>query len=48
MLIVPPEQMRPTDLSVEEAFQMIVSAGVAVPASLSLPAEGWEETAAPS
>ncbi len=45
LLIVPPEQMRPTELSVEEALQMLVSAGVAVPSSLTLPAEGWEESA---
>ena len=38
MLIVPPEDIRPTSLTVEEAFQMIVSAGVAVPLSLRLPA----------
>jgi uncharacterized membrane protein len=36
MLIVPPEQLRPTSLKVEEAFQMIVSAGVVVPQSLTL------------
>ena len=28
MLIVPPEQLRPTELRVEEALKMIVSAGV--------------------
>ena len=39
MLIVPPEQLRPTDLRVEEALKMIVSAGVAVPPALALPAE---------
>ena len=39
MLIVPPEQLRPTDLSVEEALKMIVSAGVVVPPALALPAE---------
>ena len=39
MLIVPPEQLRPTDLGVEEALKMIVSAGVVVPPSLALPAE---------
>ena len=39
MLIVPPEQLRPTDLGVEEALRMIVSAGVVVPPSLALPAE---------
>ena len=38
MLIVPPEEIRPTGLSVEAAFQMIVSAGVAVPMDLKLPA----------
>ncbi len=38
MLIVPPEDIRPTGLTVEAAFQMIVSAGVAVPISLRLPA----------
>ena len=42
MLVVPPEQLRDTKLSIETAFQMIVSAGVAVPPNLSLPstAEG--------
>jgi uncharacterized membrane protein len=39
MLIVPPEQLRPTDLGVEEALKMIVSAGVVVPPSLALPVE---------
>lgn len=39
MLIVPPEQLRPTELGVEEALKMIVSAGVVVPPALSLPAE---------
>ena len=39
MLIVPPDQLRPTDLRVEEALKMIVSAGVAVPPALVLPAE---------
>lgn len=39
MLIVPPEQLRPTELGVEEALKMIVSAGVVVPPILSLPAE---------
>jgi uncharacterized membrane protein len=29
--IVPPEQLRPTDMSVEEAFQMIISGGIVVP-----------------
>ena len=39
MLIVPPAQLRHTSLTNEEAFQMIVSAGVVVPSSLRLPAE---------
>lgn len=39
MLIVPPEQLRPTELGVEEALKMIVSAGVFVPPALFLPAE---------
>jgi uncharacterized membrane protein len=39
MLIVPPEQLRSTELGVEEALKMIVSAGVVVPPSLCLPAE---------
>ena len=39
MLIVPPEQLRPTELGVEEALKMIVSAGVVVPPALFLPAE---------
>ena len=43
MLIVPPEQLRPTDLRVEEALKMIVSAGVAVPPALALPAEAEEK-----
>lgn len=38
MLIVSQEQLRPTELSVEAAFRMIVSAGVAVPPSLRMPA----------
>jgi uncharacterized membrane protein len=38
MLIVPREDIRHTDLTVEAAFQMIVSAGVAVPLALRLPA----------
>ena len=42
MLIVPPEQLRPTELSVEAAFQMIVSAGVAVPPNLTLAVEPEE------
>jgi uncharacterized membrane protein len=37
MLIVPGRDLRHTSLSVEEAFQMIVSAGVVVPLSLKLP-----------
>jgi len=37
MLIVPGHEMRQTTLTIEEAFQMIVSAGVAVPLSLRLP-----------
>ena len=43
MLIVPPDQLRPTDLRVEEALKMIVSAGVAVPPALVLPAEIEEQ-----
>ena len=39
MLIVPREEIRPTKLTVDAAFQMIVSAGVAVPLTLRLPAE---------
>ena len=39
MLIVPPEQLRSTDLGVEEALKMIVSAGVVVPPALFLPTE---------
>lgn len=38
MLIVPREEIQPTTLTIEAAFQMIVSAGVAVPLSLKLPA----------
>jgi len=38
MLIVPPEQLRQTRLSIEAAFQMIVSAGVVVPGDLTLAA----------
>jgi uncharacterized membrane protein len=38
MLIVQPEDIKHTDLTVEAAFQMIVSAGVAVPLALRLPA----------
>lgn len=37
MLIVPIEDIRPTSLTIEQAFQMIVSAGVAVPSGLRLP-----------
>lgn len=37
MVIVSQDQIRPTDLSVEAAFRMIVSAGVAVPPSLRAP-----------
>ncbi len=43
MLIVPPEQLRPTDLGVEEALKMIVSAGVVVPPALALLAEAEEK-----
>ena len=43
MLIVPPEQLRPTELRVEEALKMIVSAGVAVPPALFLPFEAEEK-----
>ena len=43
MLIVPPEQLRPTELGVEEALKMIVSAGVVVPPALFLPAETEEK-----
>ncbi len=38
MLIVPRHEIEATGLSVEAAFQMIVSAGVAVPPTLRLPA----------
>jgi uncharacterized membrane protein len=38
MLIVPREEIQSTSLSIEAAFQMIVSAGVAVPLTLRLPA----------
>ena len=37
MLIVPPEDIEHTSLTVEAAFQMIISAGVAVPLALRLP-----------
>ncbi len=43
MLIVPPEQLRSTELGVEEALKMIVSAGVVVPTALFLPAEAEEK-----
>jgi uncharacterized membrane protein len=36
LLIVPSDQLRDTDLTVEEALKMIVSAGVVVPPSLSV------------
>lgn len=48
MLIVPPEQLRRTDLSIEAAFQMIVSAGVAVPPTLSLAAAGLDPVPRPA
>ena len=40
MLIVPADQLRDTDLTVEEALKMIVSAGVVVPPSLGLGSGG--------
>ena len=43
MLIVPPDQLRPTELGVEEALKMIVSAGVVVPPALYLPDEAKEK-----
>ena len=43
MLIVPPDQLRPTELGVEEALKMIVSAGVVVPPALYLPDEAEEK-----
>lgn len=43
MLIVPREEVQHTDLSIEAAFQMIVSAGVAVPLSLRMPEGGGDE-----
>ena len=43
MLIVPREEVRHTDLTIEAAFQMIVSAGVAVPLSLRMPEVGGPE-----
>ena len=39
MLIIPRQELRLTNLTIEEAFQMIVSAGVAVPINLKLPAD---------
>lgn len=39
MLIIPQGEMKHTNLTIEEAFQMIVSAGVAVPLALKLPSE---------
>ena len=39
MLIIPAHELRHSELTVEEAFQMIVSAGVAVPLSMKLPAD---------
>ena len=47
MLIVPGRDLRHTSLTVEEAFQMIVSAGVAVPVSLRLPPGVADATDAP-
>ena len=43
MLIIPQSEMKDTSLTIEEAFQMIVSAGVAVPLSLKLPSEVGRE-----
>ncbi len=43
MLIVPRNEIEPTGLSVEAAFQMIVSAGVAVPPTLRLPVNVAQE-----
>jgi uncharacterized membrane protein len=40
MFIIPPEQLRPTNLRVEEAFQMIVSGGTVVPPSFALAPPG--------
>lgn len=37
MLIIPQHELRQAELTVEEAFQMIVSAGVAVPVTMELP-----------
>ena len=39
MLIIPQTEMVHTQLTIEAAFQMIVSAGVAVPLTLKLPSE---------
>ena len=39
MLIIPRPELRHTNLTIETAFQMIVSAGVAVPVNLRLPAD---------
>ena len=46
MLIVPADQLRDTDLTVEEALKMIVSAGVVVPPTLGLGSGG--EAAVPA
>ena len=40
MFIIPPEQLRPTNLSVEAAFQMVVSGGLVVPPSFCLTPSG--------
>lgn len=40
MFIIPPEQLRPTNLSVEAAFQMIISGGTVVPPSFYLTPPG--------
>ncbi len=45
ILIVSGEEIRPTDLSVEAGFQLMLSGGVAVPPSLTMPAKS-EETQA--
>ena len=42
ILIVSGEDMRPTDLSVEAGFQLMLSGGVAVPSSLAMPANSGE------
>lgn len=39
MLIIPQNEMKHTSLTIEQVFQMIVSAGVVVPLTLKLPAE---------